>query len=47
MGGEISYSWTTWCVLVELLYAKIDKPHKFKYITKHAPIEMDEDYENV
>jgi len=43
-GGEISYSWITWCVLVELLSEKIAKPHKFKYITKHAPIEMEFDY---
>lgn len=22
-GGEISYSWTTWCILIELLREKI------------------------
>ena len=23
-GGEITYSWTTWCILVELLKEKVD-----------------------
>jgi len=33
-GGEISYSWTTWCILIELLRQKINYKYGNLVISK-------------
>ena len=35
-GGEISYSWTTWCILIELLREKINFRYGNLVISKVA-----------
>lgn len=35
-GGEISYSWTTWCILIELLRERINYQYGNLVISKES-----------
>jgi hypothetical protein len=42
-GGEITYSWTTWCILIELLKEKVDYKYGGLVIAKKSEKETIKD----